>query len=141
MYNLVNKMRHALQTAADEKEALIMTKYMRNNFAFYGVRMPKVKAIVKEYWPNASNFSDLNTFIRLAWQCPEREFQYAAMYAMHSSRTLWTQHNRSEDIDSLLAFIISNKSWWDTVDFIASSLVFEWWKCDPDLVDQVINTY
>ena len=32
--------------------------------------------------------------------------------------------------------MITHKSWWDTVDFISSSLIHYWWKSAPDLLDK-----
>ena len=41
----------------------------------------------------------------------------------------------------MLEFIITNKSWWDTVDFIASHLVGNYFKKYPDKIEEYINKW
>lgn len=137
MAKYIETLRFSLKSLADPVEKERMTKYMKNNFEFYGVRMPKVKETLNNHIKSEglpSSFAELDQIIRIAWTFPEREMQYSGMYLMDKSRTIW--NNDFVVLEELFAFMISNKSWWDTVDFISSSLVFHWWKLAPDLIDQ-----
>ena len=54
---------------------------------------------------------------------------------MDKSRGVWQSDSQ---LQSLFEYMITHKSWWDTVDFISSSLVHHWWKMDPDLLDNCL---
>lgn len=115
-----------------------MTKYMKNNFQFYGVRAPILKRIFKEEFKQHSitEFKQVEDFIRQVWNLPHREFQYLGMYMLDQTRPLWAQNDNPVMVEKLFEFMITNKSWWDTVDFISSSLIFYWWKCHPEFLDK-----
>lgn len=95
---------------------------MRGKFAYMGVQRSKMKPIEK---PFLSDFRSLDRtaqldLARLMWQQEEREFQYLAMDGLR--KTL--KHSAPSDW-SLYIEMISHKSWWDTVDLIASRLIAE----------------
>ena len=63
---------------------------------------------------NKTIFSKIDQFVKLMWENPHRELQYAAM-------DLMGKRTRKMD-DAFLPFfeeLILNKSWWDTVDWLA----------------------
>lgn len=133
---MIQSLRARFESQASESEAQIMTKYMKNHFEFYGVRAPQVKEILKENQAlMPQTMHDLEQIIQSCWSCPQREFQYVGMYIMDKSRNLWNQTCHNHHVENLFEFMISHKSWWDTVDFISSSLIFHWWKSSPDLLD------
>ena len=58
------------------------------------------------------------------------------MYIMDKCQNVWES---GDQLKSLFEFMIKHKSWWDTVDFISSSLVNYWWKMDPELLDKSVT--
>ena len=61
---------------------------------------------------------------------PEREFQYVVVdYLVKNKRHLIKEHI------NLLEYLITTKSWWDTVDAIASHLVGTVFQKYPELID------
>lgn len=68
-------------------------------------------------WP----VSDLHTATIWLWNQPEREFQYAAMNLLAIGRKQWNDASYS-----LMLGMVAEKSWWDTVDFIAANLLGVW---------------
>lgn len=65
--------------------------------------------------------------VKTLWQKPEREYQYAAQ----ELAAKYLRHSDKRDID-LFEWMITTKSWWDTVDFIASTIVGNYFKHFPD---------
>ena len=128
-----------LKNASNTSEAQVMKKYMKNNFEFYGVRAPQCKDFLKQHIENQGlpqDMSQLSHIVHYAWECPHRELQYIGMYIMDKCQNIWQS---GDQLKSLFEFMIKHKSWWDTVDFISSSLVNYWWKMDPELLDKSIT--
>jgi 3-methyladenine DNA glycosylase AlkD len=105
------------ESNADAKRAEGAKAYMRNQFEFYGLTAPDRKALVRDYWnsDNRLSIEDLPEFIELCWQHPMRELQYVGMDTMiQLSKKL-----QRKDI-AMLELMITERSWWDTVDLVAS---------------------
>ena len=114
---------------ANPEIAIGQKAYMKNNFDFYGIKTPDRRKIqkpflVKKYLPPKK---DLEKIVKTLWKKPEREYQYF-------SQELTEKYSKQFDkIDiKLFEFMIINKSWWDTIDFIAPKLVGEYFKLYPE---------
>ena len=100
--------------------AIAMKAYMKNKFEFFGINSPLrkelVKAIKKEFtftiddalWPLIDNL----------WHAEQRELQYIALDILNP---LASKMN-ADNLPALEKMIVT-KSWWDTVDMIAPSLI------------------
>ena len=104
---------------ANATHAAGMKKYMRNQFDFIGLKAPIRRELgrqfIKEHGlPGVDSIVDI---IKELWNRKEREFQFFAM-------DLLSKFKKKTDASAinLYEFLITNKSWWDTVDFIAASL-------------------
>ena len=93
---------------------------MRNQFKFYGIKAQDRKAIAAPFYrkENRPKIEDLEEVILTMWEDPHREFQYIAMELVDRYKKELTA-----DYFHLLEEMITQKSWWDTVDYIASNLV------------------
>lgn len=107
------------QENGDPNTAVGMKKYMRDQFPFLGIKSPLRSMILKELWQQypIKKRSELLEFVEGCWALPEREFQYAAMEALWKYRRLLQEKDLA-----LLTELITNKSWWDTVDFLAGKM-------------------
>ncbi len=76
--------------------------------------------------------TDLSATVRKLWQKEERENQYIA-------QELAKKFNRTPDPQDHLLFeyMITHKSWWDTVDFIAINLVGPYFRKFPEKRDPI----
>jgi 3-methyladenine DNA glycosylase AlkD len=116
--------------ASNPVDAEKMAQYMRNLFPFYGIPKPKRSVILKptiRQLVAVSTIYNYEDIARELWNKPQREFQYVCMEYMDKVEKLW---QRDTSIVLFESFIIT-KSWWDTVDFIASHLVgkyFQKWQ-------------
>lgn len=110
------------QSMANHAEAAAMQKYMKDHFVFYGIKSPQRKVITTPFKKDFKNADpkDQKKIIDLLWMRNERECQYAAMD--------FTTGIEKKMGDSWLSFWVNKiqeKSWWDTVDFIASHCIGE----------------
>ena len=105
-------------------------KYMRNQFAYYGMKapvfMPIFKSMFKEH--GLLEGDDLKTFVKLCLEEEYRELFYFALEMVQ--RTLKKQE---ADFIDTLEYLILHDSWWDTVDWIAK-LVGKHFQQYPELI-------
>ncbi len=128
MTNYVSILSGALQTAADPERALMMKRYLKDQFEFFGISAPKLKELRHGFiklhgLPPAG---EVNALVRALWNLPQREFQYCA--AAISEKMLVKCGYGAIDF---IEYMIVNKSWWDTVDWIASHHAGKWFKLFP----------
>lgn len=112
--------------------------YMKNKFEFYGIQSVKRRELqqpflVKKWLPAKAEAFQL---IRDLWAAPQREMQYFALDLIFRYHDQW-------DVDDamFLEFLITEKSWWDTVDFLAVNSVGTYLKKFPDERDALIEKW
>jgi len=108
-----------------------MEAYMRNKFPFLGIKTPERNRLTKEFWAKRGipTGDDLLEVVQLLWELPEREFQNVAMAFLgkHGKRA------NKEDIDTFEQLVVT-KSWWDTVDYLASHTMGDQLAKYPELI-------
>lgn len=116
----IEQLKEAFIREAHADRSQAMEAYMKNNFSFIGVPAPIRKKIQKEYFEIGKEMLDMQwrDAVKLLWQQDAREFQYTAMDVLLK----YKRKLSSEDIH-LLEELIRNKSWWDSVDFLAGTMV------------------
>ena len=131
----INALKIEFQNKADAKIALEQKAYMRNQFEYYGIKAPDRRKIqkpffVKEFLPTKM---ELKPLVKIFWQLPQRDYQYF-------SQELFYKYVRQLEIDDieLIGYMIEQKSWWDTVDFIATKILGEYFKIYPAQRDKVV---
>ncbi len=112
--------------------------YMKHHFEFYGVATPERRLAVREIiadngLPTAASLSGV---VKELWKMPHREMQYGAIDLMERSRKTM----KESDID-LYEYCITHKSWWDSVDAIASHLVGDYFKKFPQHTDERVSEW
>lgn len=104
----------------NESNAVAMEAYMRNQFQFYGIKAAERKSLSRPFMAKGKRpkVEELDEAICELWNDPHREVQFIAM-------ELVDRYKKELDMShfNLLEKMIINRSWWDTVDYIASTLV------------------
>lgn len=102
---------------ANATEAVAMEKYMRNQFPFFGIKSPLRKQLIRQFIAqNGLPASEqLVPVIEYLWQLPQRDYQYAALTIVEKIQKNKKQQI-GENLTDLLAYMITTRSWWDTVD-------------------------
>lgn len=111
-----------------------MKAYMKNQFEFLGIKTPLRKELEKPFFKKLDKNSPIDReFVKSLWKEEYREFQYLGVdYLIKEKKKL-----QNDDIHFIKELII-NKSWWDTIDLIASHLVGEICQKYPKLIDEYI---
>lgn len=113
-------LRQVYGDARDPAKAAAMAAYMRDRFDFLGIPTPQRRALSRQVLAGAGKPAPAElTGIALAcWELPEREYQYFAtdLLVRHAA------HLPAEALPTLRR-LITTKSWWDTVDPLATRVV------------------
>lgn len=134
---MINNIISAFYDNADSVKAPQMSAYMKIKFPFLGIQKPQRQKISKEFIKEAKKTKavDWDTVDRL-WDLPEREFQYLAVDYLIALN----DYIKPEDI-ARIEKLITTKSWWDTVDAIASVIVGQMCKNHPQLIESHIKKW
>lgn len=110
-----------LRANANAENASAMKSYMKNRFEFFGIKATERRAIQKQFLSENGLPKPFDPEVFLAlWTADQREFQ---MFGLDLLRR--QAKKAGEDDIKLIEKLITTKSWWDSVDGLAS------WVCGP----------
>ncbi|WP_290773512.1 DNA alkylation repair protein [Anaerofustis sp.] len=96
----------------NEENAIKMSKYLKNQFEFLGIKTPLRRKLEKEYFKSIKNEKFINKdFIKKCYDEKYREFQYLAIDYLKEKINFLDKNNIP-----LIKKLITTKSWWDTTD-------------------------
>ncbi len=128
MHPYARQIKALFSAHADPKRAGPMKRYMRDQFEYLGLKGPKMGELLRQHIAEHGlpDLADLDTILRDLWALPQREYQYAATSLL----------GRCEDrlpagFIRTLEYLLVTKSWWDTVDTVATGTVAEHFKRYP----------
>ena len=115
--HVLDEIREVLTANAQPARAEPMRAYMRDQFIFLGIPTPLRRKLLSPRLKElkGSDAGDLLALAKQLWALPEREYQYAALDML----ALRHKELSVENIPQLLE-LAQDKSWWDTVDGLAS---------------------
>jgi 3-methyladenine DNA glycosylase AlkD len=106
--------------AADPARADAMAAYMRHRFPFLGIPTPQRRALSRKVLASLStpDEAELLAVAEACWSLEQREYQYFGtdLLVRHAARL-------TPGSLTVLERLITTKSWWDTVDTLASRVV------------------
>jgi len=111
------------------EHAARQSAYMRNQFAYIGLTTPQRRELqkpflVKAYLPPKNSLHQLITEL---WEMPERDYQMFALDLLKK----YVKVIEEKDIE-LFEYTITNKSWWDSVDFLAAHMLGAYFEKFPE---------
>jgi len=117
---IVRRLTHTFEAAADPAQAVSMRAYMRDQFPFLGIRGPLQRALAREVVAGLARpvEADLRSVAVRCWALPAREYQYFACGLLRRHAKVC-----SADFLGTAQHLIVTKPWWDTVDALAAHLV------------------
>ena len=118
--NYILQVEATFRANRNPKIAVQMETYMRNQFRFLGIKAPGRRELLRPFLlkENRPPLNDLNQVVKHLWENSEREYQFIAMEIANKYNKAFTA-----DFFELFEYMITTKSWWDTVDYVASNLV------------------
>ena len=118
--------------------AIQQKAYMRNQFEFFGLKAPVRRTISKPFLDknHLPPKEHLHKIIKELWQKPEREFQLFGQELVFK----YVKEFEKSDM-ALFEFMIAQKSWWDSVDFIAANILGAYLKKFPEDISKYVNKW
>lgn len=115
---------NAFEANQNPENAFAMAKYMKNNFAFFGIKTEERRRIFAAIWKeNKQEVTENTRAIALdLYSKQEREFHYCAIEILIKELK---GNYKKEDIKLIEKLILSN-SWWDSVDTVAKYILGEY---------------
>ncbi|MDP2236071.1 MAG: DNA alkylation repair protein [Bacteroidales bacterium] len=137
-HSYMKNLEDQLRMQGNSDIALGAKAYLRNQFEFFGVKAPERRNILAEFIKSYGlpKQTDFVPVMKSAWEHPCREMQYAAMELSFKMKKHFTI-----DSNDLLEFLICNKSWWDTVDYISPNLVSNYFILFPEKKDETLERW
>ncbi|MBN2339053.1 MAG: DNA alkylation repair protein [Acidobacteria bacterium] len=120
MHPYVKAIKALFEQNADRALAPAMKRYMRDQFEYLGIKTPQRGALLKELHSAhpLPGIGELDGVLRELWALPEREFQYAGIALLGRF-----ERQLPAGFAETLQYLVTDKSWWDTVDGIAAGAV------------------
>ena len=113
-------------------------KYMRNQFNYYGLKAPVWLALTKDIHREKGlpTGEDLKKLARLCFEEEYRELHYFALESVQKS-----MKNQEIGYVDFLEELITTRSWWDTVDWLAPKMLATHLKRYPSLVPSIPDRF
>ena len=110
-----------LSALRNRTAAIGAQSYMKDIAPFLGVKTPERRALVKKIARqfNLPTSDELGQTARALWKLDEREFHYSAFDLIQIQVEVADKNFLGEHVE----YLITHKSWWDTVDGLGSAAV------------------
>ena len=135
----INQLETTFQAHENKENSLAMAKYMKNHFAFYGIKTTERRLLFKEIW-NANKDEikkDVQNIATSLYTKKQRELHYCAIEIV--IRECKGNYNKS-DIHFIEKLLTTN-SWWDSVDNISKYILGQYLLEFPDAVEDTIEKF
>ena len=137
---LVQQLELEFEKNRNEFEAEGMSRYMKNRFTYFGIKKPK-RAVIQKQWfsiiPKDFTQEHKRELVLELWQKEEREFHYVAMDFMAK----WKDKELVSEDSEFIEFLLTNHSWWDSVDALASNYLGRYLRVFPKQREIVIKSW
>ncbi|MDY0104211.1 MAG: DNA alkylation repair protein [Lentimicrobium sp.] len=133
-----HQLRRYFEAHSNMSLAPAMEKYMKNQFQFWGIKSPERKLLLRNFIAEkgAPTTETIDTVVRNLWQQPARELQYVAMELVARKKFLV-----EKDRITLIEWMLTHASWWDTVDYIACNVAGAWFKFHPEEIKPITTKW
>lgn len=110
-------------------DAKPMEAYMKNQFIFLGIRAGERKKLLARFLKEQGEPVDLLGLVKILFQEEEREFQYVAI-------DLLSRYGKKQPSEAISVYeeLVVQKSWWDTVDGLAGTVISNHFAMYPELI-------
>lgn len=135
---LAKKIIIAFEANLDDELAIGMKSYMKDRFDFLGIKSPTRAEILKPFFLDLKKLEtkEWMLVVEQLWNQKFREYQYVSMeFTRKKVKDFMPRHL------PFLERMITDKSWWDTVDMVASNLMGAYFKKYPDKIPAAITRW
>ena len=123
---------------ADSKNAAGAKAYLLNQFDFYGIKTPLRRAICKAFYKAhpIKDHTELATIVKACFEQPQRELHYFAIELVGHHKKLWSKKTLP-----LIEWMITHKSWWDSVDSTNTHVISKFFIQFPEYITTYTNKW
>lgn len=116
----------------NEKIANASKAYLLNQFEFYGIKTPLRRKLCHQFYKSnpIDDPNELQTIIQACFAAPQREMHYFAIELLGYHKKLW-----SKKTISLIEWMLTHKSWWDSVDSMNSNIIGKFFLQFPEHIN------
>lgn len=135
----ITELEKAFKEKSNTENAIPMGKYMKNHFAFFGIKTEERRFIFKTIFAN--NIEEIKANSRKItlelFSKNQREFHYCGIEIIIKS----LKNNYIKNDIQLVEKLLITNSWWDSVDTISKYILGEYLLQFPDETEAVINRF
>lgn len=125
----VNQIQILFARHANPEIAAGQKAYMKHRFDFFGIQSVKRRELQKSFFEKSGLPEKWEAFelIRELWEWPQREMQYFGL-------DMITRYHKQLEKDDMgfLEYLLTHKSWWDTVDLLATHSIGAYFQKFPE---------
>lgn len=125
---------HHIQNVFEEhrnaERAEKMSAYLKDLFPSYGLMSQKRRDLTRLVYKDLGLPNNAVAVAKELFLQPERELHYVGQEMVLKAKKQWT-----EDTIYDLYWFVTNKSWWDTIDFFSANLLGEFFKRFPNTME------
>lgn len=138
MHPFLNGLKKILNHHYNATNAAAQKAYMLNQFEHMGIVAAQRRKLSKEYFKSGIrlNMPQVIVVVKKCFEQPEREFHYAAVELLAFYKKSWR-----EDTIELIEYCLVTKSWWDSVDHVASECLGNYFRLFPQKVNSVTGRW
>ena len=138
MHKYLTPLEQLFEQHRDHESANKAKAYLLHHFEHYGIKTPIRRELSKQYFQQhkLNSLTELTLITKDCFAHPYREFHHAGieLYTLH--KNLWT----IKSIE-MIEFGLLHKSWWDSVDTIASDWIHPYFKLYPEQIVSVTQKW
>jgi 3-methyladenine DNA glycosylase AlkD len=136
--SLLIEIKEVFTKNSNESIALQQAAYMKNNFEFFGLKSPIRKALQRPFLIKKNLPSKEVAFqlVQDLWNEPQRELHYFAMELLFK----YNNEYEKEDV-KFFEKLISENSWWDSIDFISPNILGVYFKKFPEMRKETVERW
>ena len=137
--NFISSLEKAFKENSNTENAVAMSKYMKDNFSFYGIKTDERRRIFKTVWAENQKevFENTKEIALFLYSKKERELHYCALEILIKN----LKNNYQTDDIQLIETLITKNSWWDSIDVISKFILGEYLYQFPLETDNVISRF
>jgi 3-methyladenine DNA glycosylase AlkD len=128
--SFVGELCDAFYALENVENAQAMRAYMRDQYAFIGIKKPERSLVFDEIYRLHGRAEDWLEVCAELFALPEREFQYVSMEYLLKAKKCWNR-----DVLVLIDRWVDDQSWWDVVDVLGPKVVGPYFLQHPDARD------
>src|SRR4030095_10639414 len=137
MHEFVSGIEKIFRKNGNTEEAAWAKAYLRDQFECFGIKTPLRRELCKAYSNKGlPPYNELQEVVKEMWDQPYREFHYFAVELIAKYKKEW-----KGDIIELAEYMITHKSWWDTVDHVASEITGPYFLLFPGEIKKITGKW